>query len=83
MDLAIDSEPANHSKGQSVTQEVPLPGASHNTMTTEAKQTSGAASPPQRLREREQLRLPGFVPEVVPEGHKLIHIMRHGRAWHK
>jgi hypothetical protein len=23
------------------------------------------------------------IPLVIPEGHKLVHIMRHARAWHK
>jgi len=39
--------------------------------------------PTRRLTEREQMDLPDFVPEVLPEGHKLVHLLRHCRAWHK
>lgn len=35
------------------------------------------------LTARLQEELPGFAFEVLPDGHKLVHVMRHCRSWHK
>jgi hypothetical protein len=67
------------SKGLSIPRSSPLD------IIKSAEATEPAPDAPQswRLTEREQRYLPGFVPEVLPDGHKLIHLMRHCASWHK
>ena len=85
----MDPSVSPSSSGKRISQEGSIKGTSTPPAVptlmeaAQAIEVTADVPPSRRIREREQQDLPGFVPEVLPEGHKLVHLMRHCTSWHK